>query len=119
MSFCPYAPYPARGTVPPMKKKIKAMVCRQWGGADDLRLEEIERPALEPGQVRIQVRAAGVSFAMSLVIAGKYQRQPPLPFAPGSKATGSPRHTPRLTPHTSHQGPSADRQAGELLRRGR
>ena len=33
-------------------------------------------------------RAAGVSFATTLVIAGKYQRKPPLPFAPGTEATG-------------------------------
>jgi NADPH2:quinone reductase len=67
---------------------MKAMICRQWGGPDDLRLEDVERPALKPGQVRIRVKAAGVSFAMSLVIAGKYQRKPPLPFAPGTEATG-------------------------------
>jgi NADPH2:quinone reductase len=71
-----------------MKEKLKAMICRQWGGADDLRLEEIERPPLKPGQVRIKVRAAGVSFAMNLVIAGKYQRKPPLPFAPGTEVSG-------------------------------
>src|SRR5471032_2986867 len=71
-----------------MKEKLKAMICRQWGGADDLRLEEIERPPLKPGQVRIKVRAAGVSFAMNLVIAGKYQRKPPVPFAPGTEVSG-------------------------------
>lgn len=64
------------------------MVCRQWGGPEDLRLEDIERPPLEAGQVRIAVKAAGVSFATTLVIAGKYQRKPPLPFAPGTEATG-------------------------------
>jgi NADPH2:quinone reductase len=67
---------------------MKAMICRQWGGPEDLRLEEIESPTLKPDQVRIKVKAAGVSFAMSLVIAGKYQRKPPLPFAPGTEATG-------------------------------
>src|SRR5471032_2680541 len=71
-----------------MKEKIKAMICRQWGGADDLRLEEIERPDLGPSEVRIKVHAAGVSFAMNLVIAGKYQRKPSLPFAPGTEVTG-------------------------------
>lgn len=67
---------------------MRAMVCRQWGGPEDLRLEDIERPPLEAGQVRIAVKAAGVSFATTLVIAGKYQRKPPLPFAPGTEATG-------------------------------
>jgi len=67
---------------------MKAMICRQWGGPEDLRLEEFDRPALTPGQVRIAVRAAGVSFATTLVIAGKYQRRPPFPFAPGTEVSG-------------------------------
>ena len=67
---------------------MKAMICRQWGGPEDLRLEDVERPALKPGQVRLKVRAAGVSFATTLVIAGKYQRRPPFPFAPGTEVSG-------------------------------
>src|SRR5436305_6185294 len=67
---------------------MKAMICRKWGEPEDLRLEEIERQALKRVQVRIQIKAAGVSFATTLVIAGKYQRKPPLPFAPGTEASG-------------------------------
>src|SRR5258708_6035695 len=67
---------------------MKAMICRQWGGAADLRLEDTERTRLESGQVRIEVHAAGVSFATNLVIAGKYQRKPPLPFVPGTEVSG-------------------------------
>ena len=67
---------------------MKAMICRRWGGPEDLRLEDVERPALTAGQVRIAVRAAGVSFATTLVIAGKYQRRPPFPFAPGTEVSG-------------------------------
>jgi NADPH2:quinone reductase len=67
---------------------MKAMICRHWGGPEDLKLEDVERPPLKSGQVRVKVHAAGVSFAMTLVIAGKYQRKPPLPFAPGTEATG-------------------------------
>jgi NADPH2:quinone reductase len=64
------------------------MICRHWGEPEDLRLEDVEPPALKPGQVRIRIHAAGVSFATTLVIAGKYQRKPPLPFAPGTEASG-------------------------------
>ncbi len=64
------------------------MICRQWGGPGDLRLQDIDRPPLRAGQVRIATRAAGVSFATTLVIAGKYQRRPPLPFAPGTEVSG-------------------------------
>jgi NADPH2:quinone reductase len=67
---------------------MRAMICRQWGGPEDLRLEEVDSPPLGKGQARIEVRAAGVSFATTLVIAGKYQRRPPFPFAPGTEVSG-------------------------------
>src|SRR5260370_37318764 len=67
---------------------MKAMICRQGGDPKDLRLEEVEPAPLKPGQVRIKAHAAGVSFATTLVIAGKYQRRPPFPFAPGTEASG-------------------------------
>jgi NADPH2:quinone reductase len=67
---------------------MKAMICREWGEPEDLRLEDVQLPPLGAGQVRIRIRAAGVSFATTLVIAGKYQRKPPLPFAPGTEASG-------------------------------
>ena len=67
---------------------MRAMICRQWGGPEDLRLEEVASQPLKAGQVRIKIHAAGVSFATTLVIAGKYQRRPPFPFAPGTEAAG-------------------------------
>jgi NADPH:quinone reductase-like Zn-dependent oxidoreductase len=39
---------------------MKAIRCREWGAPGGLRLEEAESPSLEPHQVRIRVRAAGV-----------------------------------------------------------
>jgi NADPH2:quinone reductase len=67
---------------------MKAMVCRQWGTPQDLQLTDVPAPPLGDGQVRIRIKAAGVSFATTLVIAGKYQRRPPLPFTPGTEASG-------------------------------
>ncbi len=67
---------------------MKAMICRRWGGPEDLRLEDVERPTLKSAQVRLKVHAAGISFATTLVIAGKYQRRPPFPFAPGTEVSG-------------------------------
>lgn len=68
---------------------MRAMICRQWGPPESLRLEDVAAPVPGRGQVRITVRAAGVSFATSLVIAGKYQRKPPFPFAPGTEVSGT------------------------------
>ncbi|WP_422003474.1 NADPH:quinone oxidoreductase family protein [Reyranella sp.] len=67
---------------------MKAMICRRWGGPGDLALEDMPSPPLGRGQVRIRTKAAGVSFATTLVIAGKYQRRPPFPFAPGTEVSG-------------------------------
>ncbi len=52
------------------------------------RVEEIEPSHLERGQVRIGVRAAGVNFPDYLMVRGKYQVKPPLPFTPGIEAAG-------------------------------
>jgi NADPH2:quinone reductase len=68
---------------------MRAMICRQWGEPESLKLEDVAPPPLGPGQVRIRIRAAGVSFASTLVIAGKYQRRPPFPFAPGTEISGT------------------------------
>src|SRR5262250_1437342 len=67
---------------------MKAMVCRAWGAPDVLRLENVPPRALRPGEVRIRVRAAGVNFADTLMVGGRYQVKPPFPFTPGLEAAG-------------------------------
>ena len=66
----------------------QALVCTHWGHWSELELQALERPGLKPGQVRIRVHHAGVGFAVSLFVSGKYQRKPPLPFTPGTEAAG-------------------------------
>jgi NADPH:quinone reductase len=53
-----------------------------------LRFGELPRPEPQPGTALVRVRAAGVSFAQTLRIAGKYQIRDPLPFTPGNDAAG-------------------------------
>ena len=67
---------------------MKAVVCKAWGLPDSL--EVLELPDLEagPGQVVIDVKAAGVNFPDVLIIQGKYQVRPELPFTPGSEISG-------------------------------
>lgn len=67
---------------------MRAVVCRAYGHWRDMRIEEIAPPTLEPGQARIRVEAAGVSFANTLVVAGKHQNRPPPPFTPGTEIAG-------------------------------
>lgn len=67
---------------------MRAVICREYTGYKNLTLEEFPEPEMDADGVRIDGRAAGVSFATSLVVAGKYQRRPPLPFAPGAEYAG-------------------------------
>lgn len=69
---------------------MKALVCRAFGDyRSAVKLEDVPSPVLLPRGVRIAVDYASVSFAISLWIAGKYQRKPPLPFTPGTEVTGT------------------------------
>lgn len=67
---------------------MKAILCKEYGTPDDLVIEETAAPELAEGQVRISVRACGVNFPDVLMIAGKYQIQPPMPFSPGAEISG-------------------------------
>lgn len=68
---------------------MKAVVCRELGMADRLELVT-DWPEPEPGEneVLIDVRAAGLNFPDVLMIQGKYQYQPDLPFVPGAECAG-------------------------------
>lgn len=68
---------------------MRAVVCDSWREFDALEVKDIPPPPLRPDGVRIKVAAAGVSFATQLVVAGKYQRKPPLPFTPGTEVAGT------------------------------
>lgn len=68
---------------------MRALVCESWREFDALEVKEIAPPPMREGAVRLRVEAAGVSFATQLVVAGKYQRRPPLPFVPGTEVAGT------------------------------
>ena len=68
---------------------MRAIMCESWRDFSDLEIKDVPRPALRPRSVRIKVAAAGISFATQLVVAGKYQRKPPLPFTPGTEIVGT------------------------------
>jgi len=67
---------------------MRAVTGHRFGGIDDLVYEEAATPALVPGTIRVAVRAAGVSFANLLFIAGKHQNRPNIPFVPGTEIGG-------------------------------
>jgi NADPH2:quinone reductase len=67
---------------------MKAILCKSWGLPETLVVEELPEPVPGPGQVTIDVQAAGVNFPDVLIIQNKYQFKPELPFTPGSELAG-------------------------------
>ena len=67
---------------------MKAILCKEWGPPETLVLEDVPAPSPGDGEVRIRVRACGVNFADTLMIAGRYQLKPRLPFSPGMEFAG-------------------------------
>ncbi|WP_175652611.1 NADPH:quinone oxidoreductase family protein [Pseudomonas sp. Marseille-P9899] len=67
---------------------MKAVLCKAHGPARDLVLEDVASPTPKKNEVLLDVHAASVNFPDTLIIEGKYQFQPPLPFSPGGEAAG-------------------------------
>ena len=68
---------------------MKALVCKELGLADKLELvDDWADPELGDHDVLIEVKAAGLNFPDVLIIQGKYQIQPELPFIPGAECSG-------------------------------
>jgi NADPH2:quinone reductase len=67
---------------------MRAVICRAWGEVDDLAVEETAPPTPGRGQVLIDVKATAVNYADAIMVAGRYQTKPPLPFSPGLETAG-------------------------------
>jgi NADPH:quinone reductase len=67
---------------------MKAMLCKALGLPETLVYEELPDLRPGPGQVVIDVHACGVNFPDYLIIQGKYQTKPKLPFSPGGEVAG-------------------------------
>ena len=67
---------------------MRAVLCREFGSVEKLELAELPAPAIVPGSVRVAVHAVGVNFADLLIVQGKYQEKPPVPFSPGFEIAG-------------------------------
>ena len=67
---------------------MKALLCKAFGPASTLVLEDIPAPDVKKNEILLDVHAAGVNFPDTLIIEGKYQFKPPFPFSPGGEAAG-------------------------------
>jgi NADPH:quinone reductase len=67
---------------------MRAVLCKEFAGPEKLVVEEVPAPPLREGGVRVKIRAAGVNFGDTLLVAGQYQDKPALPFIPGMEIAG-------------------------------
>lgn len=67
---------------------MKTLVIDELGNLDNLHVVEMENPQLGKGQVRIEILACGLNYVDSLMIEGKYQIKPAVPYRPGSEVVG-------------------------------
>ena len=68
---------------------MKAVLCKAYGAPEDLVLEDVAEPVPGEGEVLVDVKATALNFPDVLMIAGKYQSQPPFPFSPGGEIAGT------------------------------
>ena len=67
---------------------MRALICREWGDIGTLKVEDVPPPTPAAGQVLIDVKATAVNYADAIMVAGRYQTKPPLPFSPGLETAG-------------------------------
>src|SRR5471032_2704665 len=68
---------------------MKALLCTHYGTPDDLEITEIADPKPAPGEAVVRIEAAALNFFDTLIIAGKYQTKPPMPFSPAAEFAGT------------------------------
>ena len=68
---------------------MKAILCTQYCGPDDLVLTDLADPVAGAGEAVIAIKAAALNFFDLLIIAGKYQFKPEYPFSPGAEFAGT------------------------------
>lgn len=67
---------------------MKAVLCKAYGPPENLVIEEVEPLKAGWGQVVVSVKACGINFPDTLIIEGKYQFKPEVPFSPGGEVAG-------------------------------
>ena len=68
---------------------MRALTCTAFDEPETLTVTEQPTPGPGPGEVLIRVQAASVNYPDALMVQGKYQVRPPLPFTPGAEAAGT------------------------------
>lgn len=67
---------------------MKAIIVRQYGDPEVMKVEDVPTPAPGPGQVLVRIKAAGVNPADTYGRSGNYANKPPVPYTPGTDGAG-------------------------------
>ena len=68
---------------------MKSIICKNFGPLVSLVYKEVDTPEIKnPGDILIKVFSSGVNFPDGLLVQGKYQFKPPVPFTPGMEVSG-------------------------------
>lgn len=67
---------------------MKALLCREYGPVDRLKVEDVPSPQPGPQELLVEVQASSLNFPDTLLVQGLYQVRPPLPFSPGMELAG-------------------------------
>jgi NADPH2:quinone reductase len=67
---------------------MRAVLCKSFGPPENLVIEDVPSLEAAEGEVVIAVKGCGVNFPDTLIIEGKYQFQPQMPFSPGGEVAG-------------------------------
>jgi NADPH2:quinone reductase len=72
-----------------MSATMKALLCTHYGTPDELEYATLAAPEPKAGEVVVRIAAAALNFFDTLIIAGKYQTKPPMPFSPAAEFAGT------------------------------
>ena len=67
---------------------MKAIICKKFAPVSELVWEEVADPIAGPGEIVVDVKAAGLNYPDNLIVQGLYQFQPERPFSPGHEGSG-------------------------------
>jgi NADPH:quinone reductase len=83
---------------------MKAVLCKEYGPPEKLVVEEFAPPEAKPGEAVVSIKAAGLNFFDTLIIQGKYQTKPAMPFSPGAEIAGVLADGTRVMAYTGYGG---------------
>lgn len=68
---------------------MKALLCEALGPPETLVIRDLPEDRPGPGQIAVAVKAAALNFFDTLIIQGRYQTKPALPFSPSAECAGT------------------------------